>query len=143
MSQATCGAAPSDARPPEARDHSFPLPRIPQAVSVVRRRARAVLTDWHVPRSTAEDALLVVSELVTNAIDHALAPAFLRLAWIGDGAEYFLRVEVTDAGPAPRAPHADPEEHGRGTLIVAALSARHGSRAHLGGITRWADLRAW
>ncbi|WP_407285111.1 ATP-binding protein [Streptomyces sp. BP-8] len=129
----------------EAVEYVFPLPHIPEAVSVVRRRARTVLADWNLAPDLAEDALLVISELITNAVVHALPPAVLRLSLAVDGCNA-LRVEVTDAGPA--APGCRPVvepcagERGRGLGIVTALSAGCGTRVHTGGITRWAELPA-
>jgi anti-sigma regulatory factor (Ser/Thr protein kinase) len=130
----------------EAVEHVCPLPHAPGAVSAVRRGVRAVLADWNVSPEIFEDALLVVSELLTNAIVHAVPPAKLRLSWVrGDGLST-LRVEVTDAGPALPAGQSpagfDPDEHGRGEEIVHALATRHGIRVHPGGITRWAELIA-
>ncbi|MFI7410716.1 ATP-binding protein [Streptomyces sp. NPDC049627] len=78
------------------------LPHISEAVSVVRRQARTVLTRWRVPTPTADDALLVISELTTNAIVHALPPAVLRLSLPEVGGRRAVRIEITDSGPAPR-----------------------------------------
>ncbi|MER6035720.1 MULTISPECIES: ATP-binding protein [unclassified Streptomyces] len=130
----------------ETREQVFVLPPSAAAVSAVRRRVAAILAGWKVAPAIAEDALLVVSELLTNAIVHALPPAVLRLAWgPGDGPGV-LRVEVTDAGPARPAGRSaawdDPDEHGRGEGIVHALADRHGLDVHPGGCTRWADLVA-
>lgn len=55
-------------------------------------------------RAAAEDVLLVVSELVTNACLHADGPDELRLIH----SPKVLRLEVADSGagePAPRVPH--------------------------------------
>ncbi|GAB2896041.1 hypothetical protein GCM10027074_74530 [Streptomyces deserti] len=128
----------------EAVEHVCPLPPVAGAVSAVRRRVGVVLADWNVSPEIIEDSLTVVSELLTNAIVHALPPAELRLSWArGDGLGT-LRVEVTDAGPARaegQSPEGiDPDEHGRGEQIVHALATRHGIRVHSGGVTRWADL---
>ncbi|MFF4364196.1 ATP-binding protein [Streptomyces sp. NPDC001604] len=132
---------------PPSRIEDLRVPHIPEAVSAVRRRARTVLTRWLVPPSTADDALLVISELTTNAIVHAQPPAVLRLSMPEDGHRGGLRIEVTDAGPVCRrrpshpGPHpADHHENGRGTGIVAALSTRHGISRHPGRTTRWAVL---
>jgi anti-sigma regulatory factor (Ser/Thr protein kinase) len=125
-------------------EHVCPVPPAAGAVSTVRRRAAAVLADWDVSAEIVEDALLVVSELVTNAIIHARPPAVLRLSWAPGGDARTLRVEVSDAGPALSlgwSPDGiDPDEHGRGETIVHALATRHGIRVHPGGVTRWADL---
>lgn len=133
---------------PPRTEHICPLPHIPEGVSAVRRRARTVLAHWALPTETADDALLVISELITNAIAHALPPAVLRLSMPVVGGRHALRIAVTDAGPlarprpSPDRPRpAEHEEHGRGTGIVAALSMRHGiSHHHPQRITRWADL---
>ncbi|MFB7510485.1 ATP-binding protein [Streptomyces broussonetiae] len=127
-----------------AYEHMCPIPPVAGAVSAVRRSAAAVLADWNVPPGIVDDVLLVVSELVTNAIIHACPPAVLRLSWVPSAR--VVSVEVTDTGPAlpARRPCTgiDPDEHGRGETIVHALAARHGIRVDPGGITRWADLAA-
>ncbi|MEU8995164.1 ATP-binding protein [Streptomyces caniferus] len=132
--------AQRDAVVRDAAEHIWPLSHIPEAVSVVRRRARTVLAAWNLAPDLTEDALLVISELITNAVVHALPPAVLRLSRAGAEGPGALRVEVTDAGPRPAVePCAD--EHGRGLGIVTALAAECGTCIHAGGITRWAELR--
>ncbi|MFF4116890.1 ATP-binding protein [Streptomyces sp. NPDC001714] len=130
----------------EASEYVFPTPPVAGAVPDVRRRAGAVLAAWKVSPDVVEDALLVVSELLTNAIVHALPPAVLRLSWMRDAGLGTLRIEVTDAGPARTAgqPPAgiDPDEHGRGEEIVHALATRYGIEKRPGAVTRWADLVA-
>ncbi|GHI02032.1 response regulator receiver protein [Streptomyces cellostaticus] len=130
----------------EAREDICPMPPVAGAVSAARRRARLVLADWNVCPTIVEDSLLVVSELLTNAIVHALPPAVLRLSWVRCDGPGTLRIEVTDGGPALAGGHAragiDPDEHGRGEGIVHALADRHGIHVHGGGVTRWADLVA-
>ncbi|WP_267242110.1 ATP-binding protein [Streptomyces sp. PR69] len=133
-----------DAAPCEETEYIFSLPHTPGAVPAVRRRIRAVLADWRLPAEAAEDVLLLASELLANAIVHALPPATLRLSRVWADRRRAVRVEVTDRGPAAPAglpaPAADPDEHGRGLGIVTALSARCGVREHLGGTGRWADV---
>ncbi|MFF7357144.1 ATP-binding protein [Streptomyces filipinensis] len=129
-----------------AYEHVCPVPPVAGAVSAVRRRVAAVLADWRVSADLVEDSLLVVSELVTNAIIHACPPAVLRLSWLPRDGARTLCVEITDAGPAlpmgRSVAGVDPDEHGRGETIVHALATRHGIRVHTGGITRWAELVA-
>ncbi|MEU1616367.1 ATP-binding protein [Streptomyces sp. NPDC005722] len=124
--------------------HVCALSHIPGALSVVRRRVRGVLADWELCPEVAEDALLVISELTTNAIVHADGPASLRICWTEVDGHSALHIEVTDAGPSARpclpGGSTDPDEHGRGLGIVKALSTRHGIRADCAGVTRWADL---
>ncbi|QIP82930.1 ATP-binding protein [Streptomyces sp. Tu 2975] len=129
---------------PEDVTHVLPLPHAPEAAAVMRRRVRAVLTDWHLSADVAEDVVLLASELLTNAIAHALPPATLRVSQVMVDALKAVRVEVTDAGPAASADRPasglDPDEHGRGIGIVMALSARHGVRERADGTTWWADV---
>ncbi|MFF9864682.1 ATP-binding protein [Streptomyces sp. NPDC013953] len=130
---------------PDAVDHVCPVPHAPGAVPAVRGRVRDVLAEWGLSPDAVMDALVVVSELLTNALVHALPPATLRLSWVRVDGRGALRVEVTDAGPVLagdgwEAP--DPDEHGRGIDIVTALAARCGIRVGTEGVTRWADLPA-
>ncbi|WP_019546939.1 ATP-binding protein [Streptomyces sulphureus] len=120
------------------------------AVARARDFTRQALHDWSwLPaatadqRAAAEDALLVVSELVTNACLHAEGPEELRL---GNGAKV-LRVEVVDAGsgsPSPRTPHRVGRPGGHGMFIVQRLCLDWGVvRSPQGtGKTVWAELPA-
>ncbi|WP_329129738.1 ATP-binding protein [Streptomyces sp. NBC_01476] len=69
---------------------------------------------------TADDVLLAVSELITNAHVHAHSDAHVVLVWDGK----CLRVSVGDSSaqlPAPRSP--DPERtSGRGMALIEALA---------------------
>ncbi|WP_324618046.1 ATP-binding protein [Streptomyces dysideae] len=80
--------------------------------------------------------------MITNAVSHALPPAVLRLSWISTEECRGLRIEVTDAGPSgiQRSPQdLQPEEHGRGIPIVAALSSEYGIHTHTCGTTKVGD----
>ncbi|MYS47932.1 ATP-binding protein, partial [Streptomyces sp. SID5998] len=75
MTAAQLDAAPrGEAGRADHARHAFPLPPTPGAVPSVRRRVRAVLGGWDLPTGAADDVLLVVSELVTNALVHARPP---------------------------------------------------------------------
>ena len=94
-------------------------------------------------RAAAEDVLLVVSELVTNACLHAEGPDEL---WIHSDRKV-LRLEVSDRGsgqPAPRTPHRAGRPGGHGMFIVQRLCLDWGVRRTPGrpGKTVWAELAA-
>jgi CheY-like chemotaxis protein/anti-sigma regulatory factor (Ser/Thr protein kinase) len=86
-----------------------------------------------------EDAELVVSELVTNALVHGETRCGVRVG-LSEGA---LRVQVLDHGPGIPDPQvAEPgDEHGRGLLLVSVLCSAWGVEALPdGGKIVWAEL---
>jgi hypothetical protein len=95
-------------------------------------------------RAAAEDALLVVSELVTNACLHAGGPEELRLQCHAK----VLRMEVADGSqghPAPRTPHQPGRPGGHGMFIVQRLCLDWGVVHHQDGRTGktvWVELAA-
>jgi anti-sigma regulatory factor (Ser/Thr protein kinase) len=114
----------------------------PSAVPYARRHTRQTLATWNLAAIT-DDAELIVSEMVTNALTatramQAAAPVVLYLA--ADPGR--LTVLVWDACPdlpAPRA-HHDEAEGGRGLEIVEALSHAWGTSALDRGKVTWARL---
>lgn len=119
-------------------------------VPLARDFTRAALYDWGwLPaatadrRAAAEDVLLVVSELVTNACLHAEGPESLRVLRLAE----VLRLEVADRGagqPAPRTPHRAGRPGGHGMFIVQRLCRAWGIDRTPGapGKTVWAELAA-
>nr|WP_320780995.1 ATP-binding protein [Streptomyces sp. CRN 30] len=94
-------------------------------------------------RAAAEDVLLVVSELVTNACLHAEGPDELVISCDNK----VLRIEVTDRGagePAPRTPHRAGRPGGHGMFIVQRLCLDWGVVRAPGpvGKTVWAEVGA-
>ncbi|WP_353942979.1 ATP-binding protein [Streptomyces sp. HUAS MG91] len=98
-------------------------------------------------RAAAEDVLLVVSELVTNACLHAEGPEEIALFYGDSPANKVLRIEVTDHGagqPAPRTPHRAGRPGGHGMFIVQRLCLDWGVVRTPGvtGKTVWAEVGA-
>ncbi|QIB45232.1 ATP-binding protein [Streptomyces aureoverticillatus] len=100
------------------------LSPVPRSVSCARRCFRQ-FADFHHLACSADDCVLMVSELVTNAILYGKAdePWRVRIHWYRVGEA--LRVEVHNPGcPAHvrlRTPEAT-EAHGRGLLLVDGLA---------------------
>jgi histidine kinase-like protein len=105
-------------------------------ISEVRARTAATLTEWNLRGEATEPTLLVLTELMTNAIEHSCPP--LRLT-LGLG-EDFVRIEVHDATSAPPRSCRRTDERGRGLAIVAGLSLRHGWAPEPCGKLVWADV---
>ncbi|MFF0204408.1 SpoIIE family protein phosphatase [Streptomyces sp. NPDC005017] len=112
--------------------------RLPDAVMHARRFTARTLRDWSVKEEN-DVALLVVSELVTNAVAHTTGEVRLDLTLTGDR----LRIAVNDASPRSpvKAESVDWEETGgRGLLLVAAMAAAWGSVPLSGGKQVWCDI---
>ncbi|MER5795556.1 ATP-binding protein [Streptomyces sp. NPDC001980] len=114
----------------------------PEAAGEARRIAKELLTRWSVGEDAAYSVLLTVSELVTNAVEHARPPLDLGLS--RDPGTRRVHIEVSDGGPA--ALHGDwaagcaPDERGRGLDIVDRLTAARGDREEPGRAVHWADV---
>ncbi len=109
-------------------------------VSAARRAVSEHLRELGAARTAIDDAVLVTSELLTNASLHAVPPLQLRV--LGDDGE--IRIEVHDhASYEPRKQRPDSEdEHGRGLQIVAAIADRWGTRPTDSGKAVWCVLSA-
>ncbi|MFD3618179.1 SpoIIE family protein phosphatase [Streptomyces sp. NPDC058676] len=148
----TDALAPADARQ-RAHAHAA-LPGSSLAPSAARALLRAALAEWaeralpgteHLTDLLAGDALVVVSELVTNAVVHAGTDVELDCRLEPETGA--LVVEVLDHHPsrAPRdaaEPSYETPEYGRGLRLVAALSESWGITYRTGAKTVWARLPA-
>ncbi|MFI9559133.1 ATP-binding protein [Nonomuraea endophytica] len=91
-----------------------------RAVGEARVLIRGALNEVDLQESLVDDAVLMVSELVTNAILHGQAPYELVVHM--DRTEVVCMViDASTDLPMPRGADAR-DEHGRGLLIVAELS---------------------
>lgn len=111
------------------------LPPDPTSAGAARRFiANALDTGDEV----AELAVLLVSELASNAILHAATP-FEIILHAGDEQ---LRVELVDGNPAlpTMRPYAPESVNGRGLHIVAATADRWGFEPRGGGKLVWFEL---
>ncbi|WP_369199370.1 ATP-binding protein [Streptomyces sp. PU-14G] len=123
-------------------------------------RARAAFTRWleerhepPIPAATADDAVLLLSELATNAVVHtrcvpeAELVCCAALAPRGTPTATLLRLEVHDparGGEEPQLKQSETaDESGRGLCIVAALASDWGVRSSslTAGNAVWATLR--
>ncbi|RDD85112.1 ATP-binding protein [Streptomyces parvulus] len=120
---------------------SWIVPHAHRAVATARQEVRCALVEaGGVGEGAADDALLVVSELTTNSITHALPPVTLRVAVLD---QECIRIEVVDSGAPPpgcRQAGQPTDEHGRGNAIVSTVASRTGELAQAGRVTRWAEV---
>lgn len=129
------------------------LAAIPSAVYWARCHTVDVLQRWHFPTEGIEVARLLVSELATNAIQHARplgspdaarpAPDTILLRLWSTPTGVILQVGDNDPRPAPQSP-SDSALGGRGLLLTATMAIRwgyHPRRPHPGKFV-WAEVPA-
>jgi anti-sigma regulatory factor (Ser/Thr protein kinase) len=114
-----------------------PEPTVP---GNARQRLAPVLAAWGLDSDHTDDALLVINELLTNAVEHARTPLILRVSFTGTA----LRVEVRDESVAePRLQPVDFQAaRGRGLQFVETLARRWSWTADASGKTVWAEIAA-
>jgi len=115
------------------------MPCEPASVPAARHWAVEHLGQMYAaPGGAADDAQLVVSELVSNCV-RADAQCF---ALVLDGHHHAVHIEATDDAPGlPAARPASPTDpHGRGLFIVDRLADDWGVTPEGPGKTVWADL---
>ncbi|MFJ6139036.1 ATP-binding protein [Kitasatospora sp. NPDC092286] len=105
------------------------LPRSRRSPEGARRHLEKLLAGFPGGQRFAEDGLLLVSELVTNAVLHG-TPVDNKIWLALDVNDLRLRIEVHDARgerePVIRAATGADNESGRGLLLVKSLSQRWG-----------------
>lgn len=138
---------------PSAREQQDPIRadvRSDHTMVVLAREASSVATarEWMmafvrglVPKAQADDAVLVVSELVTNALRHGLGEVVARTSIDHDGS---INIAITDSGEdVPTLLPADPARiGGLGLRIIDELAASWGVAPFPGGKTVWATVVA-
>lgn len=123
------------------------LPPVAASVRSARRQVGGRLREWGL-QHLVEDAELIVSELLTNAVCHGSPrdPIWHTVRRIRASTGDVIRLEVGDHGqgwgdvPAPREAGDDVHCDGRGLCLVAALSSGWGAWRLAHGHLVWAEL---
>jgi anti-sigma regulatory factor (Ser/Thr protein kinase) len=110
----------------------------PTAIGGARHEVEEALSAVELDEGTSGDLMLLVSELVTNAVRHARGEEFeVRIAVRND----VLRLEVRDEGGGfePEIAPSDDGTGGYGLFIVDKLADRWGVERDAGGVI-WLEL---
>lgn len=114
----------------------------PEMVAVARRFVARQLRLWEVADDHLDEAVLLTSELLSNAVLHARTDARLTITSREDGT---LRVEVADENPRLPISVAPPDEaqSGRGLWLVETIATAWGVERTELGKTVWFELGAF
>lgn len=117
---------------------TWQLPARDDTAARARARASSLLQRWHTSDQAQDSALLVISELVTNAVLFGTEPVTVRLVKAGCR----LTCEVGDTGNGrPRLRRSDVlDDSGRGLHVIHKLTTRWGVRWTSTGKAVWAEL---
>jgi anti-sigma regulatory factor (Ser/Thr protein kinase) len=122
---------------------SLSVPHERTSVRLARHAMGDQLEAVGVGSDERDDAMLVLSELVSNAVKHAapLPSGEINVRW--EVRDDLLHIEITDGGAGTR-PHASVAAlsslGGRGLDIVRTVSAQWGVTEGSDGVTVWAEL---
>ena len=110
----------------------------PETVPAARHFAMSYLAQWPLRPDVRDDAELMVSELVTNALRHGPPPIYLDVSLRGNR----IRISVADSSRvAPQAMAATTwSEGGRGLALLQAVAADWGSEMASSGKRVWCEL---
>jgi anti-sigma regulatory factor (Ser/Thr protein kinase) len=128
---------------PASGPAEWTFPADPGAVRTARAVVGETLRNWQLDE-VSDLTVLLVSELVTNALRYASGPIGVRLRQVPPGPDpRALLVEVSD--PLPEPPQVRPSgplaEGGRGLQLVAGSSRRWGTKPGRTGKTVWFELQ--
>jgi anti-sigma regulatory factor (Ser/Thr protein kinase) len=125
---------------------TWAFPRRAEFIPETRHRVGALLRAWQRSAETVDAAMLLVTELVTNAVEHTDASDVICSVSLSAEA---VTVSVTDTGTDTRSGKGgapvvgqpdDLAESGRGLFLVAALATDWGTRLTAGSREVWARL---
>ncbi|WP_461034238.1 ATP-binding protein [Streptomyces mayteni] len=129
------------------KSSSMSVPHGPSGVATARRRLRRELRDSGTSDSVVDDAVLILSELLSNSCRHARPLAGgqqVEASWSRDD-EGVVTIAVTDGGGPTRPRAGVPSvtaRGGRGLTIITSLCRTWGVRdgEPAGSVTVWAVL---
>jgi serine/threonine-protein kinase RsbW len=120
--------------------YAYPLPNHPESVGRARAWVRIMLTTYG-HEDALDAALLVISELTTNAVQHAPGPEMIKIVCEADAG--ILTMGVIDYGK--RHPimldAGQDDEYGRGLALVDAIADDWGCQPYEDGKLVYARMK--
>ncbi|MFQ6144984.1 ATP-binding protein [Streptomyces seoulensis] len=131
---------PAKPHPTGHPGYSETLPGLEESAEVARKLVRTALAAWHL-EELADTAILLVSELVANAVKHTNSRV-IRVV-VSRPSERFVRIGVVDRArvlPELVKPNDELLTGGRGLLLVDVLAERWGTDLYRWGKQVWVEL---
>jgi GAF domain-containing protein/anti-sigma regulatory factor (Ser/Thr protein kinase) len=134
---------PEERPHPRVRRFVMSVPQSEQIrIADARHQLRELLYDW-AAEEQVEGAVLLLSELLTNALVHTEGDAAVVAELVGEHGSRLLRVEVAD--PSDQLPHrrhpGELASRGRGLLLLEMLAGAWGVEPRGAGKSTWFELR--
>ena len=115
---------------------SLSLLPAPESVRTARDRLRELLDSW-ATEEKRQTIVLLLSEVVTNAVRHAPGTVHITVTLFADR----VHARVRDENPRTPQPRAPDETGGRGIQLLQRLATRWGVDQHPGdGKTVWFEV---
>lgn len=113
---------------PDAAPVQITLQRDVEAPGLARTAVSAMLAELELSSSAAHTLILLVSEVVSNAVLHSTGPEEAPIGLVAAVADDVVRVTVTDAGEGFVPTERDPEriDGGYGLYLVAKAASSWG-----------------
>lgn len=126
---------------PELLSRGVTLSPLPESVAAGRQWSRETIADWKLDE-VADVATQLVSELVTNSVEHAQTEC-VRLTVTYAEATLWIDVCDDDSANLPARRKVCPDDiRGRGLTIIEAMSDRWGISVTRSGKSVWCALAA-
>lgn len=120
---------------------SLELERSVEAPTIARAAANSLCDDLGLCPSLRSTCLLLVSEVVSNAVLHSSAPLDAAILFTASSADDAVRITVTDAGRGFSYPVGVAPSPGRGYgLYLVDKAAREWGIDRVGGTRVWFEL---
>lgn len=117
---------------PEGAEMRLTILAAPSSVVLAREMVRHALTGWGYSRELVQDSMLIMSEIVTNAVNAAKGAEIRIRCAVHERAPL---LECWDPSPAlpTRRPASESAESGRGLTIILAYAKDAGTRPSVTG----------
>jgi anti-sigma regulatory factor (Ser/Thr protein kinase) len=131
----------------QAEPHQYAFDGDDQAPARARHHVREALCSWRMSEDIVDKAVLLASEITTNAVRHTTSSSIQLELLRRDGE---VEVAVCDSGPRPARPLGAISEEaadlwaesGRGLDLVRSLASRWGATEAGLGLRVWAAIRS-